>query len=261
MGQAIRAQARLLQGYDDGRDVRHLSLRIEGGDGLAGGAIPGQFCLLGLPGRGAAPFSFVSVPDADGRFVVAIHRCGGLSDALFAQAPGALLDYRGPLGDGWPLPLRAVSLLMLAEERGLLALAAAIDEAAGWAPPLRLRVLYGAAQPAARVLAEERRRWGRALNYIEAQGPAESGQAGASPLQLLPALLAAGLPDEVFCAGPEAFTLSAARACQDSGVAPSRIWLHSDYRLRLACAGGRGAPARGPVCRYDLYLQTRCEPV
>ena len=99
----------LLDSYADGQDARHCRLRIaepQAGD-LA--AQPGQFFMLGVPGLGEAPFTYVSPPDAQGVFSALIRRTGRLTTQLSTLPPGVLLGYRGPFGQGW----QGVGLLKL----------------------------------------------------------------------------------------------------------------------------------------------------
>src|SRR5690606_38853443 len=96
---------RLLDFYADGQDSRHFRLRIDAplpGDLTV---IPGQFFMLGVPGFGEAPFTYVSPPDEGGEFSALIRSSGRLTTRLFELESGASLGYRGPFGKGWPLLL------------------------------------------------------------------------------------------------------------------------------------------------------------
>ena len=91
----------LLCQYPDGENARHFSFRIARPQPRDFEVIPGQFFMLSVPGYGEAPFSYVSVPDQEGRFDALIRRQGGLTAALFEQPEGALerLEERGHLAE------------------------------------------------------------------------------------------------------------------------------------------------------------------
>jgi len=57
----------------DGEEARHFSFRLLDPLSIATPQ-PGQFFMLHVPGAGAAPFTFTSVPDAQGLFRALIRR-------------------------------------------------------------------------------------------------------------------------------------------------------------------------------------------
>lgn len=252
---------RLLDSYADGEEARHFSLRIEQPEASDHAVIPGQFFMLSVPGQGEAPFTYVSLPDRSGRFSALIRRTGRLSAALFAQAKGSLLGYRGPFGQGWPLSFGSQRLLLLAGGCGLAPLAAVMEEAQGWQLPLQIRLLYGARASASQVLAEERRRWKRSFRLIETLEQAAPGQPAATPVGELQRLLAEEPTDAVFCCGPEPFMWAAAQRCRELGVPAARIWLSIERRMHCAVGlcghcyvGASYACVDGPTYRYDQLL-------
>lgn len=119
----------LLAHYADGEDARHFSLRIEQPLAADNNVVPGQFFMLSLPGIGEAPFTYLTPPDAEGRFNALVRRTGKLTGALFEQPTGAILGYRGPFGRGWPLFFCSSRILLVAGGCGLAPLAGVIDEA------------------------------------------------------------------------------------------------------------------------------------
>lgn len=68
-------------------------------------AVPGQFCMVWLPGVDEKPFS-IAGPDP---LMFTISRVGPFSEALQALRPGDPLWVRGPFGAGWTVgPCRAL---------------------------------------------------------------------------------------------------------------------------------------------------------
>lgn len=252
---------RLLDSYDDGLDSRHMTLRIDEPQPGDRAVIPGQFFMLGLPGLGEAPFTYVSPPNGEGEFTALIRRVGKLTSRLFELQPGARLGYRGPYGKGWPLFLGSRRVLVVAGGCGLAPLAGLIEEALRHPAPPQLRVLYGARNAEAQVLGRERARWRQVLPLIETLDQGGPRELRGSPLGQLERLCAAELPQAVLCCGPEAFMRATAQACVAHGVAADSLWLSVERRMH--CAVGlcghcyiahSYACVDGPTYRYDDYL-------
>ena len=251
----------LLDGhYPDGEDARHFSLRIEAPQACDLATLPGQFFMLAVPGVGEAPFTYVRTPDAAGRFSALIRRMGRLTEALFAQAPGAVLGYRGPFGRGWPRLSGARRVLAVAGGCGLAPLAGVIDAALDRQPALQLRVIYGARHAPAQVLGRERARWRAALPFIETFDQPPSGQRQGTPVAHFDTLFAADPPEALLCCGPEPLMRASAEACLRRGMPAERIWLSVERRMHCAdglCGhcyvGASYACQDGPTYRYDRY--------
>ncbi|MCF7201318.1 FAD/NAD(P)-binding protein [Pseudomonas oligotrophica] len=248
---------RLLEFYEDGEAARHFSFAVEP---LAGepAAQPGQFFMLAVPGVGEAAFTYVSPPDAEGRFSALIRRTGTLTAALFALAPGAVLGYRGPFGRGWPAAGPGERLLLVAGGCGLAPLAGVIDSAAG-----ELQLIYAARNRAYQVLARERARWHERHALVETLDQGDDGRPQGHPLEALARVLDEdGLPAKVLCCGPEPLMLAVARGCIDHGLPASRIWLSLERRMHCGVGlcghcyiGSSYACVDGPSYRYDEYLR------
>jgi anaerobic sulfite reductase subunit B len=254
----------LLDHYADGEEARHFTFRIAfpmPGDQVA---IPGQFFMLSVPGVGEAPFTYVSTPDSDGRFTALIRRVGRLTEALFAQAEGAVLGYRGPFGKGWPLFFSAQRVLAVAGGCGLAPLAGLIQETVSHCLPMQLSLIYGARHAGAQVLSRERTLWRQRLPMIETLDEAAMGMRVGSPLQHFDELFAAAPPDVLLCCGPEPLMLAAAEACLQRGLRADRLWLSLERRMHCAdglcghCYLGPSYVCRdGPIYRYDQFLRLR----
>jgi len=67
--------------------------------------IPGQFCELSLFGKGEAPFGIASSPTEEGSLKFTINKAGVVTTALHQLQEGMEVGIRGPLGNGYPIPL------------------------------------------------------------------------------------------------------------------------------------------------------------
>ncbi|HSE10951.1 MAG TPA: FAD/NAD(P)-binding protein [Nocardioidaceae bacterium] len=80
-------------------DTVTLELEALDGGGLA--FAPGQFTMLGPFGVGEVPISISGHPDRPDRLVHTVRDVGGVTRAICAAEPGAVLGVRGPYGEGW----------------------------------------------------------------------------------------------------------------------------------------------------------------
>ena len=84
-------------------DVKTFTLQLKD---KAGGKLkykPGQFMMLSLPGYGEAPFTFATMPAANGRFQISVKRSGVLTNALHILKEKDAVGIRGPYGNSFPL--------------------------------------------------------------------------------------------------------------------------------------------------------------
>ena len=98
-------------------------------------AMPGQYCLLGSQGVDLS-CSYVSLPGMARRFTVTTHRTQALGQA------GDVLDYSGPLGSAWPIPLHSTRLLAITRGEGILALLGCLDEILCWLPWVQVQLSH-----------------------------------------------------------------------------------------------------------------------
>ena len=252
----------LLEQYADGEDARHFSLCIEQPRASDKAVLPGQFFMLTMPGVGEAPFTYISLPDAQGHFSALVRRTGLLTQALFEQPAGAILGYRGPFGRGWPLFFGDHRVLLVAGGCGLAPLAGVIENASRQQLPAQLSVIYGARHAAAQVLGRERARWRQALRFIETCDQAAPRQRQGTPLAHFDEVLAAQAPTALLCCGPEPLMQAAAEGCLQRGIAADKIWLSLERRMHCAdglcghCYLGSSYVCQdGPTYSYDRYLQ------
>jgi len=61
-------------------------------------AVPGQFCMLWIPGVDEKPFSF---SDVKGNIAVTVKKVGAFTEELFKLKKGDYVGFRGPYGNGF----------------------------------------------------------------------------------------------------------------------------------------------------------------
>jgi NAD(P)H-flavin reductase len=263
---------RLVDAYDDGLDTRHVTFEcIASGTPYASEGAPGEFFLLSVPGHGEAAFTYVSLPDARGRFDAVVRRVGELTAALHATPVGAVLGCRGPFGRGWPLAeLAGRRVLVVAGGCGLAPLACAIDTLGGMRDGTRVAVAYGSRNEASQVLARERARWKGHLPIVESfDAPASSASLRGTPIDHLDRACAAwgsAAPERGLVCGPEVMMDASAEALVARGVRPEHIWLSLERRMH--CGVGlcghcyvaeTYACVDGPTYRWDVLCALRAK--
>lgn len=268
---------RVADAYDDGEGARHYLFepvegRVRGQSEVvadhATPVAPGQFFMLSVPGLGEAAFTYVSVPDAAGRFAALVRRVGRVTDALFSAKRNQIFGLRGPFGRGWPRSeLAQKRVLVVAGGCGLAPLSALIDSLLTEHRPSALSVVYGARSEASQVLGRERARWQIHIPVIETveQRGAGTMRAGTVNDHLhagIEALL--GAPEAILLCGPEAMMDAVARTFVQRGAQPEQIWLSIERRMH--CGVGRCghchianeyACTDGPTYRWDVLCALR----
>lgn len=225
--------------------------------------IPGQFFMLSVPGTGEAPFSYLDLPDSSGSFQALIRRDGAVASALFAQEPGAILGYRGPYGNGWPLLIGRHKVLAFAADRCLIALASFFEEALGWHLPVNLTLMHVTSGHPSPALSAAKDRWKEVFQVVETPGEDKSALwLQRRPLSHLEQVLDNERPDTVLCCAPEELMQAFARMCTAKGIQPNNIWLLDERRMPsgIRSCGHRRFDISyicpdGPIYRYDRYRQ------
>jgi len=156
--------ATILRQRDEAPDVRTYALRHrEPAEQSRFAYRPGQFVELSVFGCGEAPFCLASSPTRPGEIEVTVRRCGRVTDALFALAPGDEVGLRGPCGNGFDVEAaRRADLVFVAGGIGLPPLRSLIWNAIDRRDEFgRLAILYGARTPRDVVYKDELQAWDR----------------------------------------------------------------------------------------------------
>jgi len=229
----------------------------------------GQFFMLTVPGTGNAAFTFITMPDQQGRFHALIRRTGSVTEALFNCKPGAIVGIRGPFGTGWPLAaLENQRVLMIAGGCGLAPLTSLTDYLISRNEAEQPCLIYGAATTEKQMLNARRDSWRRQMTVIDIVESEKCGTATGTPLDALPACFndSDKSPTTVLLCGPEKMMNVMAQACIAHGVKPSSIYLSVERRMH--CAVGLCGHCylknayvckQGPTFRFDHYLSL-CSP-
>lgn len=229
----------ILSGVEDGEAARHFCFRFCHRDNSNlekwQDARPGQFFMLSVPGAGEAPFTFTTLPNAQGEFSALVRRMGQVTGALFERKPGAILGARGPFGHGWPVASGDTEkALIVGGGCGLAPLVSLVEHLINsGTPPVAL--VYGARTAAAQVLNPERKRWQSQLPLFDIVQQGNGCQYRGTPLDLLPEVLnQVGEPERVFLCGPEIMMHTVAELFVQRGLAASSIWMSIERRMHCA---------------------------
>lgn len=252
----------LIDQYDDGKDSRHYTFQLA--KPATESIKPGQFFTLTLPGYGEAAFTYLTLPDNQGRFQALIRRAGSLTSRLFSYETGTLLGYRGPFGSGgWPIePLKGKRVLFLAGGIGLPPLATPIE--ALLTSNSRIGLIYGSRNSAGQVLKQERARWQQQLPILETFDQPSSGQLSGTPLDHLDAITQqlGGEPEAILTCGPEVMMSAASHYFADRGVSAENIWLALERRMHCGVGlcghcyfGSSTVCTDGPIYSWSEFLK------
>jgi NAD(P)H-flavin reductase len=226
---------------------------------------PGQFTMIGVPGRGEVPISISGDPCEPGLLQHTVRSVGDASHALTRAGPGDLLLVRGPFGTGWEVE-RAVGgdVLIVAGGIGLAPLRPAVLEVLAGRDRYRRAVLVvGCRTPDRLLFVEELQQWRARLDLdvlltVDAAPSGWHGRVG-----LVTGLLAAADVDpartHAFVCGPEVMMRLVADAVLRLGVPAPRTRLslernmkcgvglcgHCQLREHFVCTDG-------PVFGYDV---------
>lgn len=151
------------------KDIRLFVLELSAKGGCASGAEkeikfnPGQFCLVGIPGFGEAPFDICS-PTGKGKTIeVVIRNAGMLTQKIFTLKVGDNLTFRGPYGNGFP-PLKNFEdkdILMIGGGTAIIVIRGLIREMIdkNFKPKGKINIFYGARNWDAMLFRDEFKEW------------------------------------------------------------------------------------------------------
>ncbi len=223
---------RIAEIYDDGEASRHFT--FEAINGTTHSAKPGQFFTLVLPGHGEAAFTYLSLPDADGRFKALIRQAGSLTTELFKCDTGDLIGFRGPFGNGWPIDqLLGKRVLIIAGGIGLPPLAAIADHLIA-DKNTQVALIYGSHSPTDQVLKYERSAWHMYMPVLETfDHPSNNEQLAGTPLDHVTEIeiKPGGKPEAILTCGPEVMMDAVAHYFTQNNLASEDIWLALERRM------------------------------
>lgn len=81
-------------------------------------AEPGQFIMLWLPGKGEKPMGIANTDP----MMISVAHVGGFTDEMKKLKEGDVLSFRGPMGNGFKIPEKANSILLVAGGTGVVPL-------------------------------------------------------------------------------------------------------------------------------------------
>ncbi len=259
---------RITEIYDDGEASSHFT--FEPVNGINHSARPGQFFTLTLPGHCEAAFTYLSLPDAEGRFKALIRRAGTLTSALFNCNAGDLIGFRGPFGNSWPLDqLLGKRILIIAGGIGLPPLAAIADHLIN-SNNTQVALIYGSRSPADQVLKYERSAWHMYMPILETfDHPSSQEQLAGTPLDHLQEMTVklGGHPEAILTCGPEVMMNAVGHHFVQNGLPPENIWLALERRMHCGVGecghcylGSSYVCTDGPIYSWQqltrLQLQT-----
>lgn len=244
-------------------DTVTLWLEPRYGDPLA--FRPGQFTMIGVPGRGEVPISISGDPREAELLQHTVRSVGDASRALTRAEPGDVLLVRGPFGTGWEVE-RAVGgdALVVAGGIGLAPLRPAVLEVLAERDRYeRVVLLVGCRTPDQLLFVEELQQW-RArldLDVLVTVDAAPSGWHGR--VGLVTGLLAAAGVDparaHAFVCGPEVMMRLVADAVLRLGVPAPKARLSMERNMKCGVGLCGHCQLRehfvctdGPVFGYDV---------
>jgi anaerobic sulfite reductase subunit B len=252
----------LIDQYDDGENSRHYTFQLAKPTNKS--IKPGQFFTITLPNCGEAAFTYLTPPDAQGRFQALIRRAGLLTSKLFETKTGALLGYRGPFGSGlWPIEdIKDKRTLIIAGGIGLPPLATAIE--ALLANGSKIGLIYGSRDPAGQVLKQERKKWHQLVPIIETFDQATGQQLQGTPLDHLDTIYQklGGEPEVILTCGPEVMMSAVGDYFANRGLPAGDIWLALERRMHCGVGlcghcyfGSSYVCTDGPVYSWQAFTK------
>jgi len=223
---------RIAEIYDDGEASRHFT--FEPVNGIKHTAKPGQFFTLVIPGCGEAAFTYLSLPDTEGRFKALIHQAGSLTTKLFEYSNGDLIGFRGPFGNSWPVEqLQGRRILIIAGGIGLAPLAAITDHLIA-NRTTQVALIYGSRSPTDQILKYERSTWHMYMPIIETfDHPSNREQITGTPLDHVTEIEAklGGKAELILTCGPEVMMNAVGHYFTQNSHASEQIWLALERRM------------------------------
>lgn len=219
-------------------DVRTYSLKLKKGK-FTSSAEPGQFNMVGYPGVGEAPISLSSVVKTSG-FQHTIRTVGRVTGFLRKLGTGDEIFLRGPYGSGWPLN-NARDIVLIAGGLGLAPIRPVIQTILNKRDSFgNVTLIYGARDPLNMLFRDELRQWQDRLPVFLTVDEVPVGTTWEHNTGFV-----TGLMDRVkidiekttaFICGPEIMMRFVARRLMFEGIAPSRLYVSLERRMKCGVA-------------------------
>lgn len=223
--------------------------------------LPGQCCMLSLPGSGEAMISITSSPTRRGFLEFAVKKVGIFTSALHELEPGDQIGVRGPYGNHFPLPLmEGRKLLFVGGGIGLAPLRSlinyVIDEKDRFGP---VSIIYGARSPEDLVFKEELFHTWAALPHVSLHLTVDKGDASwEGHVGFVPAYLEELAPapegTTVITCGPPVMIKFVLQALSKLGFPPERVITTLEMKMKCGVGkcgrcniGGKYVCVDGPV--------------
>ncbi len=212
-----------------------VTLTLEARGGSLPAWAPGQFTMVHAFGVGEIPVSVSGGQDGVIRHTV--RAVGAVSRAICAAPVGSTLGLRGPFGRGWPAPLDAADVVVIAGGIGLAPLRPVVIQALRNRG--RLYVLIGARTPADLVFTDEYDAWRSAgADVLVTVDRADAGWLG--HVGVVTTLLGSTdfVPSDTmaYVCGPEVMMRLAARALVDHGMSPDCVSVSLERNMQCGVA-------------------------
>lgn len=200
---------------------------------------PGQFNMLYVFGVGEVPISMSGDPADTGRLVHTIRDVGPVTRALCAATPGDIIGVRGPFGRPWPIAADTVrDVVIVAGGIGLAPLRPVLHHVLSYRDRYDdVVLLVGARRPEELLFPSAYDTWRRAgIHVVVTVDRASADWTG--HVGVVPTLVRFGRFDAAeataFVCGPEVMMRFTARALEERGVSPARIWVSMERNMKCA---------------------------
>jgi NAD(P)H-flavin reductase/Pyruvate/2-oxoacid:ferredoxin oxidoreductase delta subunit len=243
--------ARLIASQAETADTTTMRLAPSDPALLAG--LPGQFVMVERPGFPSLPIS-VSRFGAD-ELVLTVRAAGPATEAMVAEAGGAEIGLRGPLGRPWPVD-RALGrdVVIVAGGIGLAPLRPVIDALVADRDRFgQVLLAYGARTPSDRLFVAELDAWAEhgieVAQIVDRAEPGWYGRVGVVT-QLLETRNFSERPTVGFVVGPERMMQATVGVLRERGIPAERCYVSMERHMQCGI-GLCGHCQMGPyfVCR------------
>jgi anaerobic sulfite reductase subunit B len=264
--------ARVLDISEDSTDTRTMTFQlIDEPSRLE--AKPGQFFMLHLPGVGEIALTFCQLPSEENCFKAIVKKTGHVTGALWAVQKNQIMGFKGPLGQGWPLPqLIGQPVLMITGGIGLAPVASLIDYLIA-DHKSGVTLIHGVRDPKSRVMRGDLDRWRDQIDLLETfdlldSKPATNSEQNGVMLQGTPIDGLIQIPhllentaSSVICCGPEVMMGGVAEVLLAKGLSAEQIWVSLERRMHCGVGlcghcycGNSMVCIEGPTYNWQRYL-------